>query len=277
MFKKITKDRFIGYDTDGFGGATELYEMYTEDVFVAPVVKKNVYASFCTVYVAGNIIEFIDTELPTYHGFEGVATGKKKSSNKKIDYNINRSKMALRRLINANVSNKDLFITLTYADNVTDVSIAKDDFKKFVKRWNYRRKKEGLSNLKYIYVIEFQKRGAVHFHAIFFQCGYISNSSLNCLWGKGHVKVNRIKNVDNVGAYVCKYMDKALLDNRLHSRDLYGRSKGNLNSPKKITSPQEVAILREKYIKYCTYSKSYKSDYTGLMNYMQCNLLRKNK
>ena len=56
-----------------------------------------------------------------FEGFEvnnkgSTYTGKKSTSTEKRSNNINQSKMNLRRLINANITGKDLFITLTYKD-----------------------------------------------------------------------------------------------------------------------------------------------------------------
>lgn len=218
---------------------------------------------------SGHVIEEIKYSLGVCEGYDSKATGKCSSDNKKRSDNINKSKVKLRRLINSNVTGNDLFVTLTYANNMTDINKAKYDFKIFIKAM----KRKGYS-LKYVYVVEFQKRGAVHFHVIFFNMKYISNEFLSSVWKHGFVRINRIDDVDNVGAYVVKYMQKDLMDDRLINKDLYGRSRG-LNEPIEIKDPQEVQLLEETLSSdVLVYENTYTSDYHGLMSYKQYNLKR---
>jgi hypothetical protein len=144
---------------------------------------------------------------------------------------IYRTRTQIRRLIN---SNPDLtkFVTLTFKENILDVAIANKHFNKFIMRLEYR-----YPNFKYLSVIEFQKErgkkngddGAVHYH---FLCNlpYIANKLLEEIWGLGYVKINKIKNVDNVGAYVCGYMQEEMTDKRLFNKKKYFCSK-NIEKP----------------------------------------------
>lgn len=179
------------------------------------------------------------------------------------------AKKNLRRLINSNCTKNDLFVTLTYSKNMQDIVQAKNDFKRFIKSM----KRKGY-NLKYVYVIEFQKRGAIHFHVIFFGCGFIDNKFLSEVWGLGFVKINRINDIDNAGAYVVKYMDKELVDDRLVGHDLYGRSRG-LKNPEIINNPQEVGQLLEDLSDNLVYTNVYNNDYKGTCVYCQFNTNRK--
>jgi hypothetical protein len=131
---------------------------------------------------------------------------------KNLDYNTNwqksqfsltRTRRSIRRLINSNpVMSK--FLTLTFAENVKNIDFANYEFKKFIQRLKYQYIK---SDLKYLSVIEFQKRGAVHYHTIS-NIPKIKSSTIADLWGNGFIKINKIKNCDNVGAYVSKYLTK---------------------------------------------------------------------
>lgn len=277
MFKKVAK--LIGDEYDPFTNRYEdIYSLEEkETVYVAPKVheKKLTFYNKKAI-ISNNVIEIIEYKEDVCEGFKvtNVHTGKKKGTSTKRSNNINQSKMNLRRLINANTTGKDLFVTLTYRDNMCSVEEGKKDFKKFIMRWNYKRKKDNLDSLKYVYVVEFQKRGAVHFHCIFFEVDFIENKELNSLWSHGFVKVNKIDKVDNVGSYVVKYMEKDLVDNRLNNRDLYGRSKGNLKEPTVTKNPQEVEVL-ERFLKgNCVYSSTYDSEYYGQVTYKQYNLKR---
>lgn len=244
--------------------------MYEDGGAIVVPEDKSSFSYDKKIIVSGNVIEVYEYGRSIGCNLQGdnkiLHTGKKKSNNDKSESNLNRSKKKLRRLINSNITDNDLFVTLTYKENMTDIKQGKLDFKNFIKRWNYRRS----DKLKYVYVVEFQKRGAVHFHCIFFGVGFIENSELSKLWGNGFVKVNNIKNCDNVGAYVVKYMQKNLIDDRLKNSDLYGRSKGNLKEPIEIKKPSEVGALLDSLtgIKP-SYSVDFVSDYFGNISYSQ--------
>lgn len=114
----------------------------------------------------------------------------------------------LRHLINNNFFGKpnELFITLTYKENMTDVKRLYKDFEKFWKRFKYRYGK----NVDYISVVEPQARGAWHCHVLVrfndLEKVYIKNSELADVWGFGFVTVKRIDKCDNVGAYLTAYL-----------------------------------------------------------------------
>ena len=270
MQKTLIKKKFLGLVYNPFNGQYEdSFEEVEEVVDVAPTVhKKEIFYSDKKAIVSGDIIEIINYEYGNCYNFEGVATGKKSSGNKKLEYNVDRVKKKLRRLINSNVTGNDLFVTLTYADNMCDVDKGKKDFKVFIKAM----KRKGF-NLKYVYVVEFQKRGAVHFHVILFGCGYIDSNFLSDVWKKGFVKINRINDVDNVGSYVVKYMGKDIIDDRLVGKDLYGRSRG-LKESVEINNPQEVCQLLEANIDNIVYTNTYNTDYKGNISYCQINKKR---
>lgn len=115
----------------------------------------------------------------------------------------------LRYLINNNFvgGDNELFITLTYAENMTDKNRLYLDFNKFIKRLKFHYNKEGVT-FDYINIIEPQGRGAWHCHVLmkFNKKMYIDNAFLREKWGQGFVNIHRIKNVDNVGAYLTAYL-----------------------------------------------------------------------
>lgn len=273
MFSKYyirkSKDPFSGKEVD------EYYVSHKEIDVSPPVHKKEKFFTDRRAIISGDVIEIIEYEEPIFYGAENTfQQGKIRSENRKTADNINKSKMTLRRLINTNYNSDSKFVTLTFRENLKDIDVAKDNFKKFVKKMNYRRKKEGLENLKYIYVVEFQKRGAIHFHCIFFNMEYIENDKITEIWSHGFTKINSLKDCDNVGAYVVKYMSKALEDDRLNNRDLYGRSKGNLKEPIILKKACEVRALQQAYKDKTIYFQSYDTNYRGEVTYSQINLKR---
>ena len=75
--------------------------------------------------------------------------------------NAYRSNFNCQRICKANADIWESFITLTFKENLKDISIANKKFNSFVS--NVRKKKK---DFKYIAVPEFQKRGAVHYHLL---------------------------------------------------------------------------------------------------------------
>ena len=112
----------------------------------------------------------------------------------------------IRAVINTNFTGSDseLFVTLTYAENMTDTKRLYRDFDKFWRRFKYR-----WGKAEYFAVVEPQKRGAWHLHVLVKFDGkapFVPNSELRECWGQGFVNVRKITNVDNVGAYLSAYL-----------------------------------------------------------------------
>lgn len=116
-----------------------------------------------------------------------------------------------RDLINANVVdvNNVRWITLTYKDNMTDTKKLYTDFRDFNKRFQYFCEKKSYGKAEYIVMMEPQGRGAWHAHLLYIwqhKAPFIPNETLKELWGLGFVKIKKLDNVDNVGAYLTAYL-----------------------------------------------------------------------
>ena len=187
----------------------------------------------------------------------------------------------VRRLINANFDcDNSKFLTLTFAENdkfdITDVKSCNKEYDKFIKRLKRR-----YSDVKYVSVIEFQKRGAVHYHMI---CNlpFVKKKELSEIWGLGFVKINKIDHVDNVGAYVSKYMSKEAADERLRGLKGYNYSKGlerSIELKTWIDGEKVVDEVCKLYIenKKPVYVAKYTGDEIGQVGYAQYNLNRNHK
>ena len=122
---------------------------------------------------------------------------------------VYRSLKHLRQLINANVTDRDKvrWVTLTYAENMTDSKRLYEDFRRFWQRFKYYYKGY---KIEYILANEPQGRGAWHMHIFFIfdrQAPFIPNKVLADLWGFGFVSVKQIDgNIDNLGAYLSAYL-----------------------------------------------------------------------
>lgn len=186
-----------------------------------------------------------------------------------------RARNMIRRLASSNFDSSSKFITLTFKKNETDLTAAHLHFDKFIKRLKYYlRKEKQHDNLKYICVVEFQKRGAIHYHMIS-NMPYVKNSTLAEIWRHGFVKINRITHVDNVGAYIVKYMTKSGGDERLEGRKSYFTSKNNLERPHEFKGEVAVAILEALKHEKKVFSSSYTTEYLGQCFYTEYNLNRK--
>ena len=158
-----------------------------------------------------------------------------------------RRRDTVRRLACCNFNSKyDKFFTLTFAENLQNVKECNVIFKNFIKRLKYRFKE---IDIKYLAVIEFQKRGAVHYHVLS-NIPYIRVEELQELWGSGFVYINAITHVDNIGAYIVKYMTKDNTDLRLQGLKAYQYSR-NLKKPYKLINHdlKEFDILEKKILK----------------------------
>lgn len=119
---------------------------------------------------------------------------------------LRRTMRELRGTINANVidTKKCRWLTLTYADNMTDCRKIKVDYMHFVKRL-----RDKIGTFEYIAVREPQSRGAWHLHIILIfdkRAPYIENQLVSDCWKKGFVKIKKLDDVDNVGAYLTAYL-----------------------------------------------------------------------
>lgn len=163
----------------------------------------------------------------------------------------------LRRLALMNFkAGESLFMTLTIRENSDDIDKYDNEVKKFFKRLRRR-----FGKFDYIGVREFQKRGALHYHFLingqlpeyYHSFDIVSkekelghrydkrkkaNVQIKCdarkkiekdiaaTWTHGFVDLFSISHVDNVGAYICKYMSKDFQDKRLVGRKCYLCSRG---------------------------------------------------
>lgn len=112
----------------------------------------------------------------------------------------------IRALVNTNVTQAEncRWVTLTYAENVTDTKRLHMDYKLFWQK--FKRRYPGAD---YISVIEPQARGAWHVHAFFIwqeKAPFVPNAEIAELWGQGFSKTKALGNIDNIGAYFSAYL-----------------------------------------------------------------------
>ena len=96
------------------------------------------------------------------------------------------------RIVDCNFDDNTKFMTLTFKENIQDITYTNYEFNKFIKRLNFYLYHEKKQKLKYLAVWENQKRGAIHYHIIFFDFPFIKTKDLQEIWGHGFVKINKI-------------------------------------------------------------------------------------
>lgn len=231
--------------------------------------------------ISGNVVEFWEFQSPIFlEGNKGGGRRKKgeKESENADEYrkqNSRKSKDKFRSLVSTNFVDGDKFITLTFRDtdlfDIRNVEHTNKEFKKFMQRLKYK-----FGDFKYLAVIEFQdenKRGAVHYHFMA-KLPFVPYDDLAEIWGHGFIGINYMKGVDNIGAYISKYMAKDQGDPRLKGKKNYLPSK-NLDKPIILYGSQVQELKKEyKSTKKEVFTDCYESEHFGQTLYDEYNLKR---
>lgn len=170
----------------------------------------------------GNITELMAMEKRNYGGcrirkinqelYELLDTGEvrnfKHNENRADDLNgVRQSMQRLRQYLNTNITDvmRCRWVTLTYAENMTDRERLYKDAKEF-----HRRLRKQVGQYEYIIACEPQERGAWHMHMVMIfpkKAPYISKDTIRDAWQQGSiVQVKKLDDVDNVGAYLTAYL-----------------------------------------------------------------------
>lgn len=118
---------------------------------------------------------------------------------------VRRSCENFKWLIRANEPKIRLFVTLTYAKNMTDTRQLYQDYRNF---WS-RLKREYTDLTGYLVAFEPQKRGAWHAHMLLLSDNaflFIPNKKMHALWGKGFTKTQTPKGKMDIASYLTSYL-----------------------------------------------------------------------
>ena len=215
---------------------------------------------YCKKVVSGNVVEFIELsshplapciQKLSADQYMNLTTGEICDFNKsdtRADNtdSLRKSFKQLRDIVNCNTTDNSCihWVTLTYADNMTDTKQLYSDFDKFWKRFKYYCKKQNMLTPEYIAVIEPQQRGAWHIHCIIVwkhKRPYIDNNSIFApMWGHGFTKIQGVPDdCDNLGAYLSAYLSDMSL-----SEDGDGHEKKYIKGARLKLYPVGVNIFR---------------------------------
>ncbi|MDU1847136.1 MAG: Rep protein [Niallia nealsonii] len=171
------------------------------------------------------------------------------------------AKWKLLRIVDCNFCDKTSFLTLTTKENIQDRDEFNSKLKTFIKRFNYHVLNTKKSKLKYIAVLERQKRYAWHSHLLLFGVPYIPHDKLLKLWGHGAVRINKLNHLDdssNAGRYVVKYMEKGIGQELLES---FGK-KAYLSS-RNLKRPEESKIFLKDKLEFDSSAILYETEYNS--------------
>ena len=177
--------------------------------------------------------DFLEVDIYNYTATEQeVATRGRRSkkqvesTQKQIDWNDINAKRRFLQLVNTNFTANDIHVTLTYsiANLPSTLEAAEHELHNFLRRVDYRRKKNGLSPLKYIIipVCVYKKDGVtparIHHHVI--MNGGLSRDDIEDLWRKrrkkgqkkgdkiGYANADRLQPEENGFVALCEYLAK---------------------------------------------------------------------
>lgn len=162
----------------------------------------------------------------------------RESSEQQKNLNDRNAKKKLMRLIHENFYTGDYWCTLTFKEEPQDLESAEKLCHNFFRRINRARKKKGLDNAKYVYVIEEGTTGTERFHLHLMMDNGLTKEEVESKWNLGASTIrtlNYYKEENFIG--VCKYMMKdeetyKRTASRLKGKRRWGSSKGNLRMPK---------------------------------------------
>lgn len=163
--------------------------------------------------------------------YDELSAMKQYDSLKRKQLHYKQMRWTISRLVDCNFDIKTKFMTLTFQDNISEITYTNMEFSKFIKRLTYHIYNQKRQILKYIATWEKQKRGAIHYHIIFFDFPYIQKKQLEDIWGHGFVHINQIDvdSRENRGRYVSKYFMKDL-ELKEHKQKAFFKSQ-NLKHP----------------------------------------------
>lgn len=192
---------------------------------------------------SGDVVEVYAYDKKVYYNYEGFQREKDKRKSDewsgKSEDSLTRARRNIRRIIWSNLSKYSKFLTLTYAENMQDLDKFYFDWRMFVQSMS----RKGYT-LKYLYVLEYQERGSIHAHVLLFNDEYVPWQTIKESWSHGIIDIHKIRDIGNLGAYVCKYLTKDTLAE--YNSKSYHCSRG-LKRPveRKITLAESESFIQE--------------------------------
>ena len=210
--------------------------------------------------------EMLESEIyPIWNTNKSSIRGEKKNASRKAQQNLNEknTKKKIIRLINTNFTREDIWATFTYNNEnlPKDPIQAKKDMQNYIRRLKRHIKKHNLTDLKYIYVTEYEedeKKGKkrVHHHIVM---NFRDRDIAEKMWHKGGRTHSRRLQPDDYGLEgLARYIIK---DPKSSKRYTTSR---NLDKPKitiadsRMTKRKAEKIARDQNVASYIFEKLYK-------------------
>jgi len=122
------------------------------------------------------------------------------------DDNKARTARTIKRIVDCNLDRMLGFLTLTYAETLQDNKKSSSNISLFFKRLSYFLRK----NVAYIGVLEYQERGAIHYHFLV-DFAKIDFDKLRSIWGLGRFHFQSLDKSEPLAliGYLTKYITKS--------------------------------------------------------------------
>lgn len=234
----------------------EIWEYLQEPVFCSVNVEDKEQKNF----------EFDDDSEKTQKNLEEKSAVEFYDALKRKQKHYEEMRWVIARIIDCNFDDNTKFMTLTFKKNIQDITYTNYEFNKFIKRLNFHLYHVKKQSLKYLAVWEKQKRGAIHYHVVFFSFPYIKVKQLQEIWTHGFVKINKVDvdSKDNRGRYISKYFSKDI-DDKDYKQKAFFKSQ-NLIMPKikRITKKELFDFSNENVVFTKLYSRKIPNFYDPL-------------
>ena len=200
---------------------------------------KNVFRYRAKTITSGDVVEI---EIFPVWNTQNEVRAAKANTTKEAQANVNdrNTKKALIRKINTNFTKEDLHVTLTYGrGELPNEEQARRDMRNFIRRVRDYRKRNGLPELKYVYVIEFSdgdgRRTRVHHHVIM---SGMDRQAVKSLWPYGRASVDELEPEDGSLEGLARYITKQPNQTKQTKRWQASR---NLKPPKITTADTKLS------------------------------------
>lgn len=248
----------------------QLHELFAAQMFVH---RKKV------VYALKEIRSGDQLEVEMYPQFASMdevppAGRQIKKDNSRAQRNLNdkNARKYIERLINANFTDNDIWMTLTYDDLHLppdgDIDASIKNVQRFIKRVNYKRRKLGLPAAKYIYVTEYSPRDEIRWHHHIVMDGLMDMDAVESCWKMGgRNEVRRLKKDENGLSGMANYIVKE--KERIRSERRWNSSQGLKDPDVRVVHSKRPEAGKGSYKKIATYVDRLRRDYEQVREQMQ--------
>ena len=150
--------------------------------------------------------------------------------------NDERSRLHLIQLAEANFTEKDVALTLSYGGEAPEPGRVDKDIRNFIARVRRLREKRGLGELKYIYAVGGDEMPAAgysgkrpHIHMLL--NGGVGRDELEKIWGRGYANADRLQPRDGGLGGIATYLTKQVQDRPEKKGFRKWRASRNLKQP----------------------------------------------